>query len=93
MLPPSTVAALVGASRTRWVRAVAGAGALAVAASYLFHPIAYRIDLEVYRAGGRAWLDGVDLYAQPFRPRSVTRSRSPTRRFPRSCSARWRGSR
>ena len=66
MLPPSTVAALVGASRTRWFRAVAGVGALAVGTSYLFHPTAYRIDLEVYRAGGRAWLDGVDLYAQPF---------------------------
>ncbi|UZJ23547.1 glycosyltransferase 87 family protein [Rhodococcus antarcticus] len=67
-MPSSTVVAdaLTRASRTRWFRVLAAVGALAVLVSYLFHPTAYRIDLEVYRAGGRAWLDGIDLYAQPF---------------------------
>jgi len=54
------------ASSTRWFRVLAGAGALAVAVSYLFNPTMYRIDLEVYRAGGRAWLDGAALYANAF---------------------------
>lgn len=67
MPPPTAVVdALTRASRSRWFRGLAAVGALAVLVSYLFHPTAYRIDLEVYRAGGRAWLDGVDLYAQPF---------------------------
>ena len=29
----------------------------------LFAKIPYRIDIEVYRMGGRAWLDGQPLYA------------------------------
>ncbi len=59
-------ATLVGVSELTWFRVLAGLGALGVAVSYLFHPTVYRIDLEVYRAGGRAWLDGVSLYDQPF---------------------------
>lgn len=67
MPSPTAVAdALTRASGTRWFRVPAAVGALAVLVSYLFNPTAYRIDLEVYRAGGRAWLDGVDLYAQSF---------------------------
>lgn len=37
--------------------------ALAGAAWRLFGPTPYRIDVDVYRMGGRAWLDGQPLYS------------------------------
>ena len=42
-------------------------GAVAYAAWRLLGTAAYRIDIEVYRMGGRAWLDGQPLYADGVR--------------------------
>jgi alpha-1,2-mannosyltransferase len=42
---------------------VLAAGALALAAWRLLGQTPYRIDIDVYRMGGQAWLDGRPLYA------------------------------
>ena len=63
--------------------------ALGYAAWRLLGHTPYRIDIDVYRMGGRAWLDGRPLYADDamFHTRSAWTCRSPIRRWRRSCSA------
>ena len=57
--------------------------------------IPYRIDIDVYRMGGRAWLDGRPLYADGamFTPAAALTCPLRTRRWPRSRSRRSRGCR
>jgi len=54
----------VGRQRVAWrVFALVSAAAFGYAAWRLLGHTPYRIDIDVYRMGGRAWLDGTALYA------------------------------
>ncbi|HEY0452244.1 glycosyltransferase 87 family protein [Actinophytocola sp.] len=63
---------MAGISMTRRTSAVVAVGLLVVvaAALVLFVDFDNFIDLRVYRAGGRAWLDGYTLYSNEFVRRS-----------------------
>lgn len=67
---------LRGALWTGWrLLQVAGVAAMALLVYRLFgldhHPI-YRLDVDVYRMGGQAWLDGVRLYGETGSIRLIT---------------------
>jgi alpha-1,2-mannosyltransferase len=72
--PPPAVTGLAGLFKrpaSRWARAALVAVNLAAVAAFLLsysrHGVGfgpYRIDLGVYRLGGRTWLHGGDLYGQ-----------------------------
>src|ERR1700722_17450988 len=71
-------AGLFGRPASRWAWGVGGVVNLAVVAAFLLsfsrHGVgfgSYRIDMGVYRMGGRTWLHGGNLYAQVLAGRGL----------------------